>query len=253
MTWKARIYQILEKADQGDHTSKVVDLFLMGLILLNIIAVIIETVESIRIQYAVFFEYFEFFSIIVFASEYILRVWTCTEDPYYKGAIIGRIKYIFSFMALIDLIALIPFFLPKLVQLDGRFLRGLRLLRIFRLLKFTRYSKAMKLISKVLRAKREELTVAMVIAGLLLVLISCLMYFVEHNEQPEAFSSIPATMWWGVATLTTVGYGDVYPVTVLGKILGGFMAIMGVGVFALPAGILATGFNDILIEKKEEE
>lgn len=253
MTWKSRLYQILEKADKGDRASKIVDLFLMGLILLNILAVIIETVKSVQEQFAGFFIAFEYFSIVIFSAEYILRIWTCTEDPYYKKPILGRLKYMFSFMALIDLMALLPFFLPRLIRLDGRFLRALRLLRIFRLLKFTRYSKAMKMISKVLRSKREELTIAMVIAGLLLVLISCLMYFVEHNEQPEAFSSIPATMWWGVATLTTVGYGDVYPVTVLGKILGGFMAIMGVGVFALPAGILATGFNDVLVEKKEKE
>lgn len=252
MNWKARTYQILEKADQGDRISRTVDLFLMALILLNIFAVIIETVDSIHNKYANFFLVFEYFSIVVFSIEYVLRVWTCTEDPYYKGAFLGRIKYIFSFMALIDLMSLLPFFLPRLIHLDGRFLRGLRLLRVFRLLKFTRYSRAMKMISQVLRSKREELTIAMAIAGLLLVLISCLMYFVEHKEQPEAFSSIPATMWWGVATLTTVGYGDIYPVTVLGKILGGLMAIMGVGVFALPAGILATGFNDVLVTKEKE-
>ena len=252
MSWKARIYQILEKAEDGDRFSRTVDLMLIALIFLNILAVILETVASLEEQFGAFFAWFEWFSIIVFSIEYLLRVWSCTEDPYYKDPVKGRLKYIFSFMSLIDLVSLLPFFLPRLINLDGRFLRSLRLLRLFRLLKFTRYSKAMKIISKVLRSRREELTISMAIAGILLVTVSCLMYFVEHTEQPEAFSSIPATMWWGVATLTTVGYGDIYPITVLGKILGGIMAVLGVGIFALPAGILATGFNEVLGDKEDD-
>jgi len=145
-------------------------------------------------------------------------------------------------MALVDLLAILPFYLPMLLPIDLRFLRALRLMRLFRLLKMGRYVKSLRLMRHVLARRKEELLITLFSVLLLLVLSSSLMYFIEREAQPDKFASIPAAMWWGIATLTTIGYGDMYPVTALGKILGGFIALLGIGLFALPAGILASGF-----------
>ena len=154
---------------------------------------------------------------------------------------------------MIDLIAVVPAYIPLLVAIDSRVVRGIRLLRLFRILKLSRYNRAFSHIKNVVNSKKEELVISLFAVLTLLVIASSLMYFVENKAQPESFSSIPATMWWGVATLTTVGYGDVYPITGLGKFTAGIMAILGVGLFALPAGILANGFSDTLENKKNNE
>ncbi len=219
----------------------------------NILAVILGTVKNIETTLHRFFEIFELISIIIFTVEYILRIWTCVESEKYKNAISGRIKYTFSFMALIDLVAILPFYLPFIHGIDLRFVRVLRLLRIFRLFKLGRYSKALMTIQEVLKNKKEELTISLVLVAILLVFSSSLMYYTENQVQPEAFSSIPATFWWAVATLTTVGYGDIYPITTLGKILGGFIALLGIGMFALPAGILGSGFVERIQKNKKSE
>ena len=149
-------------------------------------------------------------------------------------------------MALVDLLAVLPFYLPLLLPFDLRVLRILRLFRIFRLAKIGRYSESMKVLTKVMQNKREELLISLSTTAIMLVLISSLMYYVERDIQPEAFSSIPATMWWGIATMTTVGYGDVYPLTAVGRILGATVCLLGIGVFALPAGIIASGLSDAM-------
>ncbi len=153
---------------------------------------------------------------------------------------------------MIDLMAILPFYLPKLIPFDLRFLRAVRLFRIFRLLKLGRYSESVRLLGRVLNAKKEELGVTIFAVLILLVICSSLMYYAEHQAQPEAFSSIPAAMWWGIVTLTTVGYGDVYPITLPGKILGAIIAVLGIGLFALPAGILASGFADEMQKKRSQ-
>jgi len=159
----------------------------------------------------------------------------------------------FSFYSMVDLAAVIPAYIPLLITVDARVLRGIRILRLFRILKLSRYNKAFSQIQYVLKSAKEELVISLCGVLTLLVIASCLMYFIEHDVQPEAFSSIPATMWWGVATLTTVGYGDVYPITAIGKLIGGIMAILGVGLFALPAGILANGFGQAIAKSQELE
>ena len=145
-------------------------------------------------------------------------------------------------MALVDLIAIAPFYLPLLFTFDFRMLRLLRLFRLMRLLKVLRYSESLRVFSDVYRMKKSELTMCFLAILFLLVIASALIFEVEHEDQPEAFSSIPAAMWWGVATLTTVGYGDIYPTTPLGKFLGSIIALLGIGLFALPAGIISSGF-----------
>lgn len=153
-------------------------------------------------------------------------------------------------LAMIDLFAILPFYLPMIIPLDLRFIRAVRLFRLFRLFKIGRYSKALSLLKKVLKDKKEELILIIFVVFLLLIIFSSLMYFIEKEAQPEAFSSIPEAMWWGIITLTTVGYGDVYPITPLGKILGALIAFLGIGMFALPAGILGSGLVEV-VRKKE--
>lgn len=241
-TVRGQIFSTLEIAEDGNRLSRVVDLSIMGLILLNVGAVIMETVPSMALEHARFFELFELFSIAIFSVEYILRVWSCTENERFSGPLAGRLRYVLTPMALIDLIAILPFYLPLIMPVDLRFMRALRILRIFRLLKFARYSRALRVFGRVIREKKEELVITLTAILIVLVLVSSLMYYLEKDVQPEAFGSIPAALWWGVVSLTTVGYGDTYPVTVLGKFFGGLIALIGIGVIALPAGIIASGF-----------
>jgi voltage-gated potassium channel len=240
---RRRTYRILEKAARGDIVSWWADLFLITLIVLNVIVVILETVASLKARYHLFFHYFDLISIAIFSAEYLLRVWVCTVDRRFRAPVLGRVKYMLTPVAVIDLLAVAPFFLIFL-SFDSRFLRAARLFRLVRLLKIGRYSRSFKTFGNVLRAKKEELVINVFVVLVLLVIASSLMYHVEHERQPQAFSSIPAAMWWGVATLTTVGYGDVYPLTVVGKLLGAVIAILGIGTVALPTGILASGFAD---------
>jgi len=253
-TAKQKILRTLDKADDKDILSKRFDQFIMALILLNVAAVIIETVDSIQSNYKLVFEYFEIFSVIVFSIEYLIRVWACTAIEKYKHPVWGRLKYMISVEAIIDLLAILPFYLPYLINhADGRIIRVLRLFRLFRIFKMGRYSLAFSLITTVIKKRREELVVTLTLLLILLIFASTLMYYIEYEPDKAGFQSIPETMWWGVATLTTVGYGDVYPITALGKLLGAVIAILGVGLFALPAGIIAGGFESELRGKKKEK
>lgn len=247
---KLRLFNIINKAESGDRLSKALDLFIIWLILLNVLAVLVETVDSVGGPYQNFFRYFEYFSIAIFTVEYLLRLWTCTYDEQYMHPTWGRLRYIFSWSSLIDLLAIIPFYLPVLLSFDSRGVRALRLFRLLRLLKLGRYSKAVKSLGNVLKDRKEELVITFSGVMVLLVISSTFMYYIENEAQPGQFSSIPATMWWGVATLTTVGYGDITPVTDWGKFLGAVIAILGIGAFAVPAGILATGFESVVHKRK---
>ncbi len=247
---KKKIYKLLEPASAGDLSSKAFDIFLIIVIFFNVLAVILESVESIGVPYAVLFQLLSIFSMGFFSIEYISRLWTCTENKKFEKPVTGRLRYALTPLALIDLIVLAPFFLPIFFQMDLRILRVLRLLRLFTLFKLSRYSSSLQLIRTVIREKKEELVVTFAVIMILLVLASGIIYFLENEKQPGAFSSIPAAMWWGVATMTTVGYGDMYPVTALGKFFGGFVAILGLGTFSLPAGIIAYGFIEEIQKKR---
>ncbi|MDD4254140.1 MAG: ion transporter [Methanofollis sp.] len=238
-----RVYNILESTPAGGIAGSVFGFFIAALILFNVAAVILATDEPLYLAFQPAFDLFEVFSVAVFSVEYLLRLWTAPCNPAFRG-IGGRARFVATPMAVIDLLAVLPFYLPMVLPLDLRVMRMLRILRIFRLLKLYRYSDALKTLGRVLSAEREALIVVGFVLVILLVITSTLMYFVEHDAQPDAFSSIPMAMWWAVATLTTVGYGDVYPITLLGRFLGGCIAILGIGMFALPAGILASAFGD---------
>lgn len=250
---KKRIHEIIEKSSPEDLTGRLFDFFIMSLIFLNVTAVILETVPAIAKTMGSFFYFFELFSVIVFTIEYALRLYSVTADEKYTHPIKGRLRFAFTFMAIVDLAAILPFYLPFLVTVDMRFLRALRLLRFLRILKIGRYSESIQLLGGVAKAKREELTITFYVLFILLIIASSLMYYFEHAAQPENFSSIPAAMWWGIATLTTVGYGDIYPITVLGKLTGAVIAVLGIGIFALPAGIIASGLIEEIQKRNHNE
>lgn len=244
------IYRTLWPSPESSPIERAASLALYVLIVVNVVCVIIESVEPIRSQYAFIFEAIEYFSVLVFTIEYILRIVVCPLHPNFQGHIRGRVKYVFSPLGLIDLLAILPFYLPMVVSLDLRFLRVLRLLRILRVLKLYRYSSSLAMLVRVMVKVREELLVTLFVLTILLVFLGSVMYLVEKDEQPETFSSIPASMWYTVITLTTVGYGDVYPKTLVGKVIAGGMAILGIGLFALPTGLLSSAFVEEMKQSK---
>jgi voltage-gated potassium channel len=245
-----RLYDTLELSI-GTVASRTIDGALISLIMLNVAAVMLGTVQSFALRHGTFLRLFETISIIVFTVEYAARMWICVLHDGYHHPVIGRIKYFFSPLALIDLIAIAPFYLPMLIPINLVFVRALRLIRLLRLLKMGRYSDSIRGMGSVVKAKKEELTVALTMSIILLLVASSFMYFIENGAQPDSFSSIPAAMWWAVTTMTTVGYGDIYPITPAGKVLGGFIAVLGIGLFVLPAGILAAGYAEQIQRKRE--
>ena len=250
LTLKEKIAAILNPGQEDNRLGKAFQIFIVTLIFLNVLAVILESVETLAVKYSVLFEVFALFSVIVFTLEYVLRVWTCTVQKKFARPIAGRLHYVFTPMALIDLLAILPFYIPIFFDGDLRFLRVFRLFRLFALFKLARYSSSLKLITNVVEEKKEELLITFAVTVVLLILASGVIYFLEHEVQPDAFSSIPAAMWWGVATMTTVGYGDIYPITPFGKLFGGVVAILGLGTFGLPAGIIAYGFVEEIQKRR---
>jgi voltage-gated potassium channel len=252
MKWslRKRTWEFVEVARSGDRLSAIFDYFILILIAANVAAVMLGTVESFEKRFSEPLFAFEVFSVLVFSIEYAARLWSCVSDPRFATAVTGRLTFALRPLVVLDLLAIVPFFLPVL-GLDLRSLRALRLLRIVRVAKIGRYYSSMRLIGHVLREKQEELVLTSGMMGLLLVLSSSLLYYCENPAQPESFSSIPATMWWAVATLTTVGYGDMSPVTAIGKICAGVIAVLGIGMFALPTGILGAGFVEAIQNRKD--
>ena len=244
-----RTSQLLSKGNVADKPSQYVDMILFILIVLNIAAVCLESVKHIGNEYKVAFNAFEFFSVVIFSIEYVLRVWSAPARNDLGDSInfIKRMKYIFSFTGLIDFLAIIPSILPYFF--GGLDLRWLRVLRLLRLLKISNYSSALEDFFSAIKADWKSFSAALYLMVIALFLSSALMYIAEHDSQPEKFSSIPETMWWGLITLTTVGYGDVSPVTPLGKIIGAFTAIMGVCTVALLTGIVASAFANQRAQK----
>jgi voltage-gated potassium channel len=235
---RRRLYYWLEDRPHG--FGRVIQAFIFALILINVLAVTLETVKPLAERNHALFHWIEMISLAVFTFEYGLRLYCCVEDRLdrYRDPVLGRVRFALTPMALIDLVAIVPaFFL--LVGVD---LGDLRLARILRVFKLARYSPAMAMLGRVLYAERRNLGGAVIILLVLLVLSSAGVYYLEREAQPDKFGSIPETMWWAMAALTTVGYGDVTPVTPLGRVLGGFVTLLGMGMFALPTGILASGF-----------
>lgn len=247
--WRHFTYDILHNHEYDTRLNRWVDLFLMFLISANVASVVISSVKSWYVEYQVLFDHFENFSIGVFSLELMLRFWSAAEIDKTKSAWRNRWNWITSPGGIIDFIAIAPAYLNFWVPIDLRYLIVLRLLRLFKL---TRYFLALQLLLKVIAREKESFKAVILIMMILIVLAASGIHLVEHQAQPEKFDSIPKAMWWAVVTLTTVGYGDVTPITPLGKTLGAVITILGVGLAALPAGILASGLANELNMRREQ-
>ena len=238
---RRRTYRLLDEGLTGDTPSKLLDYFLIVLIISNVLAAVLDTVPAFHARYETVLYVFEVVSVLIFTLEYSLRVWVAPEHlPHsHRSALKARIMWMTSPAGLIDLFAILPFYLSLLIPLDLRFLRIFRLLRFFKL---SRYSAGLNSLSRAIFSERRALVGSLVIMMGLVLSAASLAWLAEHQTQPDTFGSIPQAMWWAVATLTTVGYGDVVPVTVVGKMLGGVVMLLGLAMFALPVGIVATAF-----------
>ncbi|MEE0675090.1 MAG: ion transporter [Ruminococcus sp.] len=246
---KETVFQIIEPS-KGNLASKIVDLIIIVLIVANTVIVIAETFdlpEGVSKAMGIF----EGISVIIFTVEYLLRVWTSDLLRPEMNPLKARLKYVFSFMAIVDLVAILPFYLPLVFPIDLRIIRIMRVVRLFRIFKINRYTNALRIIALVFKNKSAQLVSSVFVVGLLLVIASVLMYNIEAEAQPDAFSNAFETMWWAVSTLTTVGYGDVYPITVAGKMLSTVIAFLGIGLVAVPTGIITAGFTEIVTEEEK--
>ncbi len=252
MTFRRRLYLTLEPTEKGGIWERIFEFLLLSIIILNIAAIMLDSVQEYHILYEDIFRGFEIFSVVFFTLEYIGRLYSIVENQKYTDPIKGRLAFSRTPLAIIDLLAFFPFYLTFL-PIDLRFLRIVRLMGLFRMFKVSRYLHALTIFRRVLYDRREQLILSIILIMFILVIISTVMFYVENNAQPDKFSSIPATMWWGIATLTTVGYGDMVPITALGKMLSGMFAIVGFGLLALPAGILSSGFFEIMYTKKNQK
>lgn len=250
--FRVRVFETLDTDPDTEPGLYWITLALIGLIAANALAVILESVDALDDAYHSWFRGFEIASLAIFSVEYLLRAWAITADPRYQKPLVGRLRYLTTPAALIDLAAIAPSYVLLVAGggADLRFLFLLRFFRLFRLLKLGRYTPAVHHLSEVFKEKRADLTVALGAAMVMLILSSCVLYIAERDAQPDKFGNIPEAMWWSIITLTTIGYGDVYPVTVLGKIAGGATALIGVGIVALPTAILASGFHDRVTKRK---
>jgi len=245
------VAQVLESSGEQINRGRYLDFCLVLLILINVIAIVIESVQSIAIEYRLYFIWIEIISVGIFTIEYLSRVWACVDKEKYRNSgdshLKMRLKYITSPLALIDLLAILPSYLMLFVSFDLRFLRVIRLMRVFKL---TRYSRAMQLLLQSFKEEASSLGAAFFIMAIVLILASCGIYLIEHDIQPDKFGSIPESMWWAMATLTTVGYGDVVPITPLGRFFGGLITVLSMGMVAIPTGLLASSFSEQLRKRR---
>ena len=252
-----RIYQILEFTDPDDRTSRFVSFGIVGLIIVNVLAIVLESIPSLYEAYEKTFFRLEIVSCTIFILEYVLRVWASVEDPETVEDESGtqitngkrRINFMLKPLAIIDFLAFVPIFLQLLFPgVDLRFLRALRLLRVFKL---TRYFQSFEMILEVLHDEWRSLAGTVFIMLVILIIAACGLYYIERDIQPDKFGSIPEAMWWAMAALTTVGYGDAYPITPIGKIIGSIVTLLGIGMVALPSGILASSFSERMRQRRE--
>lgn len=238
---RARLFRLLDGSGRVGLGHHLLNAGLVVLILISIGSLALETISSLPSEWLGFTRFVDWFTISVFTVEYIARVWCAVEDrrETFQHPLWGRLRYTVTPLAIVDLLAVLPFWLAFIIPVD---LRVLRLFRIAWLIKMTRYSPAMASLASVVRSEARTLVSAMLLMLIVVVVASTLMYEVERDAQPDVFSSVPAALWWGIVTLTTVGYGDIVPITDVGRVLGAMFMFIGVGLFALPAAILAAGF-----------
>jgi voltage-gated potassium channel len=243
--FKQRIYGLLNPDDHRSGLSNAVNIFIISLIVINVVVASLATVESLSIAYGRIFLLLEIFSILFFTVEYILRFWSITESRKYPS----RRHFLFSFESIVDLLSVVPFYLGFLLGID---LRALIALRLIRLLKLIRYFQPLAILAAVIKAEYRAFMSAMAALIVLVFVAATGIYFFERETQPDAFGSIPQSMWWAIVTLTTLGYGDVVPATVAGRTFASLITILSIGTVALPAGMLASRFSEELKNRKND-
>ncbi|HIG21634.1 MAG TPA: ion transporter [Henriciella sp.] len=254
MGLRKRLYTQMEPTARERNGLSPFNLFIVILVLLSFLALALETEPTMGEAWMRAIDVFNVAIIIIFALEYLLRLWVAGENPEYRG-VRGRMRYIFSFYALADLIAFLPELLWIIFAPDGaaaQVIMVLKVLRLARLAKISRFIPAFDILGATLSRAGQQLFVTLAMAMALVYISAVLLYFVEGvgGEQQENFASIPRAIWWAVATLTTVGYGDVYPVTPLGRFFASVIAIAGIGMVALPAGVFASAFSDEIRDRE---
>lgn len=241
--FKHRIFEIIQPDCGDSFLSRAFDWFITALILISVVCVFVVTFDLPQGVLSTLGTV-EAVASIVFTVEYLLRVWTADFLYEKLSPMRARGRYVLSVMAVIDLVSILPFWLPMFVPMSMLGLRALRLVRLLRILKLNRYFDALKAIGGVIADKKRELVGSLFFVILLMLVSSLLMYSTEHDAQPEVFRNAFSGLWWAVATLTTVGYGDIYPVTVLGRVLGAIIAFSGIAALAIPTGIITAGLTE---------
>ncbi|PWI30972.1 ion transporter [Flavobacteriaceae bacterium LYZ1037] len=236
---KQRIKSIVEIND--NKASKVFAIFIQVLILISIVTFTIETLPNLKPRTRSILYVIEVFSVIVFTLEYLMRIYVRDK----------KLKFIFSFFGIIDLLAILPFYLS--FGVDLRSLRALRFLRLFRILKLVRYNRAMNHFTTAIKSAKEEILLFLFITLILIYFAAVGIYYFENEAQPEHFSSIFDSLWWAIVTLTTVGYGDVYPITVGGKVFTFFILLIGLGIVAIPTGIISSALTKSVDHNETEK
>jgi voltage-gated potassium channel len=234
-------YAVLEEGQLETLLSRAVEALLIGLIIANVSAVALETVPAIYVHYKPLFSGFEKFSIAAYTAEYVVRVWSSVEDPRIaaRGPLAGRIAFAMRPLMIVDLLAFLPSYFTLFFPID---LRVLRIFRLFRLVKLARYSPALPALLGVLYAERSALFASMILTLSVMCVSAELMLLAEGSVQPKTLGTLPDAMYWAITTLTTVGYGDIVPVTAIGRLIAGVTMVVGLLLFALPIGIIANGF-----------
>ena len=244
---KAKIYNILEK--EGSKYNRIFEFIIVTLIILNVVAIGLDTLRDLGPGMDFVLRIFEYFSITVFSIEYLLRIYIADLTHPAKTKLRSVLRFMFSFFGLIDLAAILPFYVPFIIKADMRFLRILRLIRFMRIFKLSRYNYTLQLIWDVVREKKSEFIMTIFISILMLLVSAFVMYYVEGPYQPDKFKNIFAALWWAVGTLTPIGYGGFEPISTTGKVISSIVALLGIGLIALPTGILSAGFTEKLSQR----
>lgn len=238
---KKRIFEIIQVGEKTDYPSRIFDITLAIAIFINIIIAALETYEEMSIYHGVFYTV-EFITVIFFTVEYILRVWTADYLYPHKSRGKAVLKYMFSFSGIIDLLSFLPFYMPFFMPSGMSAFRIFRIVRILRLFQLNKYYDSLNLISDVLKSKKKQLGSSVFLIFVLMLAASLMMYSFEHEAQPEVFENIFSGFWWAASTLLTVGYGDIYPITLMGRLFGTAITFLGVLLVAVPTGVLSAGF-----------
>lgn len=238
---QSKVYNLIREDDENKLSGTIFDSFIIAFIIINVIFIVLDTFHYgatyQRVSYIV-----ELVSVIVFTIEYVLRLWTAPLAYPDKKPAAARLRYAVTFMAVIDLVSILPFYLPFFLPMGLSVLRSLRIIRLLRIFKINRYTAGFTMIAYVFKRKARQLVSSVVVVMMLMLIAAVIMYNVESVAQPDKFTNAFSAFWWALSTVTTIGYGDLYPITPLGQLLGGVIALLGVGLVAMPTGIISAGF-----------